>query len=113
MVIFRGGFGGWGGGGGGGEGVDTLFSLQEFDPLPTQRVPPLVLFKKSIFGDGRLCKKALWRQYILTLRGSSRQKNAIFLSKISGFFFTCFFKNLPAAQKIWPKQSLFSALGEL
>ena len=23
---------------------------QGFDPLPTQRVPPLVLFKKSIFG---------------------------------------------------------------
>ena len=25
-------------------------SSQGFDPLPTQKVPPLVLFKKSIFG---------------------------------------------------------------
>ena len=28
-------------------------------------------------------------------------------------FLTCFFKNLPAAQKIWPKQGLFTALEEL
>ena len=34
----------WGGGGG------RTPSPQEFEPLPTQRVPPLVLFKKSIFG---------------------------------------------------------------
>ena len=36
-------------GGGGGRPF-----LQGFDPMPTQRVPPLVLFKKSIFGDGPL-----------------------------------------------------------
>ena len=28
-------------------------------------------------------------------------------------FFDLFFKNLPAAQKIWPKQRLFTAWGEL
>ena len=28
-------------------------------------------------------------------------------------FLTCFFKKLPAAQKVWPKQGLFTALGEL
>ena len=28
-------------------------------------------------------------------------------------FWNVFFKNLPAVQKIWPKQGLFGALGEL
>ena len=36
-----------GGGGGGGGGRPPP---QGFEPLPTQRVPPLALFKKSIFG---------------------------------------------------------------
>ena len=35
---------GWAGGG------FRMPPAQRFDPLPTQRVPPLVLFKKSIFG---------------------------------------------------------------
>ena len=39
MIMIRGGFRG-----------GALTPLQGFDPLPTQRVPPLVLFKKSIFG---------------------------------------------------------------
>ena len=34
----------------GGAGADA--SLQGFDPLPTQRVPPLYYFEKFIFGDG-------------------------------------------------------------
>ena len=38
-----------GGGGGGGGGADAPLP-QGFDPLPTQRVPPLILFQKSIFG---------------------------------------------------------------
>ena len=42
LILSRGGF--RGGGGGGGDAPP-----QGFDPLPTQRVPPLVLFKKSIF----------------------------------------------------------------
>ena len=41
-----------GGGGGGGGGADA--SPQGFDPLPTQRVPPLILFQKSIFGGPTL-----------------------------------------------------------
>ena len=66
------------GGGGGGRG-QTPFT-QGFDPVPTQRVPPLILFKKSIFGQPtlKIFKRRLWRQYILTLRSSARQKNAIF-----------------------------------
>ena len=47
MMMIRGGFGGGGGRAGGGR----LFP-QGFDPLPTQRVPPWVLFRKSMFGDG-------------------------------------------------------------
>ena len=35
--------------GGGGAGGRTP-PLQGFDPLPTQRVPPLILFQKSFFG---------------------------------------------------------------
>ena len=38
-----------GGLGGGGEGADAFFH-QGFDPLPTQRVPPLYYFDISIFG---------------------------------------------------------------
>ena len=44
--------------------------------------------------------------------------NAFFLTKFSKkgpktAFSTCFFKKLHAAQKIWPKQGLFTAMGEL
>ena len=35
---------------GGGGGADVSF--QEFDPLPTQRFPPLYFFEIPIFGDG-------------------------------------------------------------
>ena len=35
---------------GGGAGADT--PLQRFDPLPTQRVPPLYYFEIFIVGDG-------------------------------------------------------------
>ena len=49
-IVSRGGFGGGGGGGGGGAGGRTPSPPQGFEPLRTQRVHPLVLFKKSIFG---------------------------------------------------------------
>ena len=39
-----------GGGRGGGRPPPPPPLPQGFEPLPTQRVPPLVLFKKSIFG---------------------------------------------------------------
>ena len=50
--------------------------------------------------------------------GGRAPKNAFFWSKFSKkcskmAFLTCFFKELPAAQKIWPKHGLFTALGEL
>ena len=76
--------GGFRGGGGGGDAPPP----QGFDPLPTQRVPPLILFQKSIFGRPTLkfFLRRLRRQYMLFLRGSARQKNAFFLSK---FFKKC------------------------
>ena len=46
IVGNRGGFRG----GGGGREADAPPPPQGFDPLPTQRVPPLILFLKSIFG---------------------------------------------------------------
>ena len=94
--------GGFRGGGGGGRPPP-----QGFDPLPTQRVPPLILFQKSVFGRPtlKLFQRRLRRQYILTLRGSARQKKRDFFVKFfqnvpKNGFFDCFFKNLPAAQKI-------------
>ena len=74
---------------------------QGFDPLPTQRVPPLVPFQKSIFGRPTLkfFQRRLWCQFILILRGSARQKNAFFFVKIfqkvpkNGFFDLFFQKN--------------------
>ena len=46
-VVSRGGFRG-------GRGGADAPSPQGFDPLPTQRVPPLILFQKSIFGGSTL-----------------------------------------------------------
>ena len=46
-AMFRGGFRGGG-------GRTPPPSPQGFDPLPTQRVPPLILFQKSIFGGSTL-----------------------------------------------------------
>ena len=90
IIRIRGGFRGGGGGAVGG--------------------PPLILFQKSIFGRPTLkfFLRRLWRQYILTLRGSARQKKTrcfvkIFQKVPKNGFFDCFFKNLPAAQKILPK----------
>ena len=49
--------------------------------------------------------------------GERAQKKRDFLSKFSKkcpkSFFASFFKNLPVAQKILPKQRLFTALREL
>ena len=55
-----------------------------FDPVPTQRVPPLVLFKKYNFGGPNLkfFERRLWRQYILILRGKRAPKKRIFLVTI-------------------------------
>ena len=89
IIRIRGGFRGGGGGG---------------------AVPPLISFQKSIFGRPTLkfFLRRLWRQYILTLRGSARQKKTrcfvkIFQKVPKNGFLDCFFKNLPAAQKILPK----------
>ena len=96
-------------------------------PPPSGIRPPanpkgtlLVLFKKSILvTDSKIFLRRLWRQYILSLRWSARKKKRDFFcqnfpkSAQKRLYDLFFFKNLPAAQKIWPKQRLFSALGEL
>ena len=75
----------------------TPFPPQGFDPLPTQRVPPLILFQKFIFGRPTLkfFKRCLRRQYILTLRGSAPKKRDflvnIFQKVPKNCFFDCFF----------------------
>ena len=55
------------------------------------------------------------RHYIFNLKGGARAKKRNFPIKIfqklpENAFLACFFKNLPAAQKFWPKQGLFTAL---
>ena len=79
-----------GGGGGGGGGADAPFP-RGFDPLPTQRVPPLGLFKKCISGRP-------FEQYILILRGERAPKKRDFLVKIfqkvtKNAFFGLFFQS--------------------
>ena len=91
---------------------------QGFDPLPTQRVPPLVPFQKSIFGRPTLkfFQRRLWCQFILILRGSARQKNAFFLSKFSKkcpktAFLTCFFKKIACGAENLAKTGSFYCFG--
>ena len=89
---------------------DLYQSVFGFDPLPTQR-DPLCTNLEYPFLDTNIQYNTI--QYILILRGE-RSQNAIFFIKMlqksvkSVFLFlTCFFyKILPAAQKIWPKQGL-------
>ena len=81
---------------------------QGFDPLPTQIVPHLILFNKSIFGRATLkfFKRRPRRQYTLILMGERAPKKRDCLVKFSKKclktpFLDCFFKCLPAAQKVW------------
>ena len=64
--------------------------------------------------DPKIFLKAPWRQYFLILRGGAPKKTQ-FLVKIcqkvpKNAFFGLFFISLLVAQKILPKQGLFSAL---
>ena len=67
--------------------------------------------------DLRKKNKHILRQYTNFEGGARAEKNAIFWSNFFKWLktpsLTCLFKILPLAHKIWPKQSLFSALGEL
>ena len=77
---------------GGGRGLADA-SSQGFDPMPTQRVPPLLLFKKSIFGDGPLnFLKAPLAPIYTNFEGERAPKKCDFFVKIfqkvykNGFF---------------------------
>ena len=83
---------------------------QGFDPLPTQRVPPLILFQKSSFGRPTLnfFLKAPLAPIYTNFEGERAPKKRDFFVNIfqkvpKNGFFDCFFKNLSAAQKILPK----------
>ena len=82
------------------EGGERFPSPHGFDPLPTQRVPPMVLFKKSIFGrpTQKFFYRRLWCQYTLTLReGECAQKKRLFCGSFDLFFqkFACGAENSP------------------
>ena len=107
----RGGFRRKGQGGGG-----QTPSPQEFEPLPTQRYFIRIHFWPT---DPKIFLKTPLAPIYTNFEGErAPKKNGFFLSNFSKkcpktAFLTCFFKKLPAAQKIWPKQGLFTALGEL
>ena len=93
---------------------------QGFDLQPTQRVPLWYFFRFHFWPtDPKIFLKAPSSPIYTNFEGERVPKNnAIFLSKFSlncpkTAFLTCFSKNLPTAQKIWPKQRFFSALGKL
>ena len=71
----------------------------------------------STFGDGpKIFLKAFSAPKYTNFEGGAKKTR--FLVKMfqkipENAFLAFFFKILPVAQKLWPKQRLFSALGEL
>ena len=68
----------------GGAGCGGRLLPQGFDPLPTQRVPPLILFQKSIFGrptDPKIFLKAPWAPIYTNFEGERAPKNSDFFVK--------------------------------
>ena len=92
---------------GGGRGGGRSFP-QGFDPLPTQRVPPpFDTFSEIHFWptDPKIFLKAPLAPIYAIFEGERAPKKRIFFVKIfqkvpKNGFFDCFFKNLPAAQKL-------------
>ena len=108
IVFIRGGYRSGAGGGGGGMGGRLPSS--GIQPLRTQRVPALVFFKQSIFGrPTKIFLNASLAPIYTNLEGERAPKSAKKNAKCpkTFVFFTCFFKNLPAAQNIWPKKRSF------
>ena len=67
--------------------------------------------------DPKVFLKAPWAAIYTLLRGERAPKKRIFFKIFQKVpktdFSACLFKIMPAAQKFWPKQGLFSALLEL
>ena len=90
ITKYRGGFRGEKAGGG---GVDA--PSQEYDPLPTQRVPLCTILRYPfLVRNPKIVLKAVRRQYILILKGERAPKKRDFLVKIflKRFFVGLFFK---------------------
>ena len=83
---------------------------QGFDPLPTQRVPLRTILRYPfLMMDPKMFLKAPWAPMYTNFEGGARaEKTQFFGQKFSKKclktpFLACFFKILPAAQKISPK----------
>ena len=84
-----------------------MSSIQRFDLLPTQRVPPLYYFEISMFGDRpNKCSKAPLEP-ISTLRGEPK----LSIKSLKTFFYL-FFKFCLRRRK-FGENRVFSAMGEL
>ena len=78
---------------------------QEFDPLPTQRVPLCTILRYPyLVTDPKHFLKAPLAPIYTYFEGERVPKKRLIWSVV---------KTLPVAQKIWPKQGLCCALGEL
>ena len=103
---------------GGGGGTDALPS--GIRPPADPKGPTFDTFSEIHFWqtDPKIFLKAPSAPIYTNFEGERAPKKTLFFVKIfqkvpKNGFFDCFFKNLPAAQKILPKQGQNSALGEL
>ena len=98
-----------------GASAENAPSPQGFDPLPTQRVPPLYIFWLT---DPKSFLKVPLTPICTNFERGARTKNTLFFGQHfqkmpKNAFLAFFLKVLLEVQKIWPKQGLFSALEEL
>ena len=102
-------------GGGGGGGADAL-PLGIRPPTPCRpKGSPLDTFSEIHFWptDPKIFLKAPLAPIYTNFKGERAPKKTRFFVKIFQKVPKTAFKKLPAAQKIWLKQGLFTALGEL
>ena len=102
------------GGGGGGD----CPSFQGFDPLPNQRVPLCTVLRYPFWMiNPKIFQRTPLAPIYTYFEGDPKKRNFLVnffsIKCLKRLFRPVFSKFLPAAQKLWPKQGLFSALGEL
>ena len=97
----------------------TLPLSRDSTPLELKG-PPFSTFQEIHFwpSDPKIFLKAPWAPIYTNFEGEERAEKTQFFGQnfpkcLKTLFLDSFFKILPAAQKIWPKQGLNRAKGEL